>query len=137
MPREWGKDPFYTFMPRERNEGYGDVKSVVVKCMYQVPSLHVKIQPSVGYFDLPAIDNFALNKYGMPSYVQTNLEITWDAKTVQKGLEVQFVYVNKSNQGETYNNPKYILNKVDMSTWNFIVNYPIINSRMRVIKITI
>jgi hypothetical protein len=23
LPREWGKDPFYTFMPRERNEGLG------------------------------------------------------------------------------------------------------------------
>jgi hypothetical protein len=59
----------------------------------------------------------------MPSYIQTNLEINWNAKSFAKGLEVQFVYVNKTNQGETYNNPKYILNKVNMSNWNFIVNY--------------
>ena len=25
MPREWGRDPFYTFMSRERNEGFGDL----------------------------------------------------------------------------------------------------------------
>lgn len=123
MPREWGKDPFYTFMPRERNEGFGGVKAVVIRGMYQFPILQLKIQPSIGYFDLPAVDNYAINKYGMPSYIQTNLEINWNAKSFAKGLEVQFVYVNKTNQGETYNNPKYILNKVNMSNWNFIVNY--------------
>lgn len=123
MPREWGKDPFYTFMPRERNEGFGGVKAVVIRGMYQFPILQLKIQPSIGYFDLPAVDNYAINKYGMPSYIQTNLEINWNAKSFAKGLEVQFVYVNKTNQGETYDNPKYILNKGNMSNWNFIVNY--------------
>ncbi len=28
MPREWGKEPFYTFIPRERNEGTGDVHAL-------------------------------------------------------------------------------------------------------------
>ncbi|NJO25969.1 MAG: hypothetical protein HC867_09715 [Bacteroidia bacterium] len=28
MPREWGREPFYTFMLRERNEGFGDVNAV-------------------------------------------------------------------------------------------------------------
>jgi hypothetical protein len=125
MPREWGKDPFYTFMPRERNEGYGGVNAVVIRGMYQFPKLKLKIQPSVGYFDLPIVENYVLNKYGMPSYIQTNLEINWDAKNLVKGLDVQFIYVNKSNQGETHENLKYILNKVNMSTWNFIVNYTI------------
>ena len=123
MPREWGKDPFYTFMPRERNEGFGGVKAVVIRGMYQFPKLQLKIQPSVGYFNLPTVDNFTLNKYGMPSYLQSNIEINWDAQKIAKGLDVQFVYVNKSKQGDTVDNPKYNLNKVDMSTWNFIVNY--------------
>jgi hypothetical protein len=91
--------------------------------MYQFPKLQLKIQPSVGYFNLPTVDNYTLNKYGMPSYLQSNIEISWDAKKIAKGLDVQFVYVNKSKRGDTGDNPKYILNKVDMGTWNFIVNY--------------
>ena len=35
MPREWGRDPFYTFLPRERNEGLGDVHAVVAKVHYK------------------------------------------------------------------------------------------------------
>ena len=29
MPREWGRDPFFTFLPRERNEGLGDVHAIM------------------------------------------------------------------------------------------------------------
>ena len=31
MPREWGRDPFFTFLPRERNEGFGDVDAIMAK----------------------------------------------------------------------------------------------------------
>mgnify|MGYP000287579884 CR=1 FL=1 len=123
MPREWGKDPFFTFMPRERNEGLGGVNAIVVRSTYQIPKLGLKIQPSIGYFQLPNVDNYVLNKYGMPSYMQSNIDLTWDAKKILKGAEIQVLYVNKLNQGDTKENSKYILNKVDMSTWNFIVNY--------------
>ena len=123
MPREWGKDPFFTFMPRERNEGLGGVNALVARSMYQIPNWGLKIHPSIGYFLLPSVDNYALNKYGMPSYTQTNIEFIWDAQKILKGAEIQVLYVNKHNQGDTKENSKYILNKVDMSTWNFIVNY--------------
>jgi hypothetical protein len=55
--------------------------------------------------------------------MQSNIDLTWDAKKILKGAEIQVLYVNKLNQGDTKENSKYILNKVDMSTWNFIVNY--------------
>jgi len=34
MPREWGREPFFTFMPRERNEGFGDVNALITKIQY-------------------------------------------------------------------------------------------------------
>lgn len=123
MPREWGKDPFYTFMPRERNEGLGDVKAYVAKFSYAIPNWKMKINPSVGYFDLPSVTNFNLNKYGMPSYSQMNLEILIDASKIAKGLDFQFLLANKTNQGDTMENSKYIQNKVNMNSWNFVVNY--------------
>jgi hypothetical protein len=39
MPREWGRDPFY-FMPRERNEGYGDVNAIMTKYNTQILKIH-------------------------------------------------------------------------------------------------
>ncbi len=35
MPREWGREPFYTYMSRERNEGLGNVNAVTGKCPVQ------------------------------------------------------------------------------------------------------
>ncbi|MEN9959860.1 MAG: hypothetical protein RL045_110 [Bacteroidota bacterium] len=123
MPREWGKDPFYTFMPRERNEGLGGVNAYVAKFSYAIPGWKMKINPSVGYFDLPSITNFGLNKYGMPSYSQTNIELLIDASKIAKGLDFQLLFANKTNQGDTMENTKYIQNKVNMNSWNFVVNY--------------
>ena len=28
MPREWGRDPFFTFLPRERSEGFSNVHAL-------------------------------------------------------------------------------------------------------------
>ena len=123
MPREWGKDPFYTFMPRERNEGFGGVNAYAAKFSYAIPSLKMKFNPSVGYFDLPSVTNFGLNKYGMPSYSQTNIELLIDASKIAKGLDFQLLFANKTNQGDTMENTKYIQNKVNMNSWNFVVNY--------------
>ncbi|HQS06375.1 MAG TPA: hypothetical protein PLT16_12160, partial [Daejeonella sp.] len=34
VPREWGRDPFFTFLPRERNEGFGDLDAIMAKVNY-------------------------------------------------------------------------------------------------------
>ncbi len=106
MPREWGRDPFYTFMPRERNEGFGDVHAVVAKLAYDLPRQRIKTAVSAGYFKLPDVKNVELNKYGM-----------------FKGLEAQLLVVAKGNQGEIYGNKRYEFNKVNMMVSNLVLNY--------------
>lgn len=123
MPREWGRDPFYTFMPRERNEGFGDVNAIVGKIDYQFSQLPLKSSISYGYFQLPDVKNYALNKYGMPSYTQLNIDLSYEFVNFLEGLEIQALYVHKTNQGDTYQNEKYIINKVNMSNYNLIFNF--------------
>jgi hypothetical protein len=123
MPREWGRDPFYTFMPRERNEGLGDVQAVVLKTGYQFLQPHIKLNASFGFFTLPDVNNFKLNKYGLPSYNQLNIDIRHDFEGFFKGLEAQLLLVYKKNTGNTYNNDRFVINKVDMMLWNFVLNY--------------
>lgn len=122
MPREWGREPFYTFMPRERNEGFGDVSAATMNTFYK-PRKHVKIEVSGGYFRLPDTKNAALNKYGMPSYSQINLGITYQFEHYLKGLSALLLIVRKDEQGTTYNNDRYVFNKVNMTHFNFILNY--------------
>jgi hypothetical protein len=123
MPREWGRDPFYTFMPRERNEGFGDLHAFVGKLNYHPHNGPLKASVAYGVFQLPDVKQVALNKYGLPSYNQLNLELNYEFEGFLEGLEIQGLYVHKYNQGETYGNEKYIMNKVDMSNYNVVLNF--------------
>jgi hypothetical protein len=123
MPREWGRDPFYTFMPRERNEGFGDVNAIMIKIQYIHPKKAFKSNLAVGYFNMPDVKNVALNKYGLPSYLQTNADIRYEFQGLLKGFDAQLLYVHKFNVGETYDNKNYIFNKTNMSNINFILNF--------------
>jgi len=124
MPREWGRDPFFTFLPRERNEGLGDVQAIAVKVNYKLPALRLTASLAAGHYDLPEVNNFALNKYGLPSYNQLNIDLRYKFAGFLEGLETQLLFVYKGKTGNDYGNDKYIINKVDMSLWNFVVNYP-------------
>ncbi|MCZ2473883.1 outer membrane porin, OprD family [Aquirufa ecclesiirivi] len=123
MPREWGKDPFFTFMPRERNEGFGDVAALVAKVAYQWKKTPLKAQLAQGYFHLPPLNEVALNKYAMPSYSQSNIEVTFEPKGKWKGSSFSLIYVQKIGLENHILADKFIINKVNMSQVNFIVNY--------------
>ena len=124
FPREWGRDPFFTFMPRERNEGFGDVHAFALKIENQNPaSIWRKSGFSFEYFQLPDVKDFALNKYGMPSYLQANLDLRVKLEKLMHGLEGQLLLVCKYGLGNTYDNPKYEINKVNLLLTNFVLNY--------------
>ncbi|MEI2740289.1 MAG: OprD family outer membrane porin [Chitinophagaceae bacterium] len=123
MPREWGRDPFFTFLPRERNEGLGDVHAFVGKVNYKIPSLRFTASVAVGYYDLPEVNNYSMNKYGLPSYNQLNIDLRYQFAGFLKGIETQLLYVYKGKEGNTYGNDKYVINKADMSLWNLVINY--------------
>ena len=123
VPREWGRDPFFTFMPRERNEGFGDVNAYVLKTLLNLPKMRMTLQTAFGIYRLPDVQNFRLNKYGMPSYNQLNIDLRYQFKGWLNGLETQVLWVNKWNTGNTYSNPKYIIHKVDMDLLNIVINY--------------
>jgi len=122
MPREWGREAFYTFMPRERNEGYGNVHAIALKASTK---FHDKIKTGIayGYFKLPDITNYRLNKYSMPSYHQLNCDVAYRFTGFLKGMDLRTLIAYKLKEGETYNNPKYIYNKVNMINFNFILDF--------------
>jgi hypothetical protein len=123
FPREWGRDPFYTFMPRERNEGFGDVHALVGKVQRKFPKARLTTYLAAGHFWLPDAKNFALNKYGMPSYAQVNFDVRYNFGGFLKGLDVHLLLVGKIRTGEDYDNPRFVFNKVDMFHGNLVVNY--------------
>ena len=123
VPREWGREPFFTFMPRERNEGLGNVNAYVAKLNYNVPQSNVKTSISFGYFHLPDVKDYKLNKYGMPSYTQLNVDVRYIFSGLLKGFDTQFLLVGKLKKGNTYENDKYVINKVNLIQYNLVLNY--------------
>lgn len=123
MPREWGREPFFTFLPRERNEGFGDLHALMAKVNYNIPKARIKTALATGYYQLPDVKNYRLNKYGLPSYLQANADFRYAFAKMLNGLEAQVLIVGKWNKGETYGSPKYTFNKVNMANINLVLNY--------------
>jgi len=123
MPREWGREPFYTFMARERNEGLANANALVSTFSYKFKKTGFKTLLSLGYFDLPEPDDFLRNKYGMPSYTQMNLDIRYDFKGWLQGLNMQFLMYHKWKTADGGLPGRYVINKVNMQGWNLVLNY--------------
>ncbi len=127
MPREWGREPFYTFMLRERNEGTGNTTAFTGSVRYS-PLKNLKLDLGTGYYHLPDVSNYALNKYGLPAYTQVNLGTTYQFSGLWKGLDIQLLLVRKDpvrwQPGSTLVNPdRFIINKVSMTQLNAIANF--------------
>jgi hypothetical protein len=123
MPREWGRDPFYTFMPRERNEGFGDVNAYVGRVSYDHKQKRLKTGIGLGYFDMPSVKNHRLNKYGVPGFVQFNADLMYAFSGFWQGLEMHFLLASKFKTDADIQEPRYIVNKVDVFNYNLVVNY--------------
>jgi hypothetical protein len=122
-PREWGRESFYTFMPRERIEGSGDVHAATLKANWKTPIKKIQIGVGYGHFYLPDVKNARLNKYAFPAFRQFNFDARYVFGGNLKGLQAQVLYVWKGRIGNTYGNDRYVINRVNMSHFNVILNY--------------
>lgn len=123
MPREWGRDPFYTFLQGERSEGMGDIHAYMFKSKYAASKLPLNLNLAIGYYQLADVKNYAMNKYSLPSYLQYNIDLRYAFSGFWKGWDMQLTYFHKDALGNTYNEAKYYINKVDMGHVNFILNF--------------
>lgn len=121
-PREWGKDAWYTFIPRERNEGFSSLDALTAFAEYTFPNTTLRAFAHLGYHWLPPLNAPAENKYNMPSYRQLNLGVKYAPKSIQK-LDFQLLVMNKESIGNQSLNPNQIYNKVGMIHANGIVNW--------------
>lgn len=123
FPREWGRDPLFTFMQRERNEGLGGVWAFSGRFSRQYSDWPLEWSLGIGHYQLPDVKNYRLNKYGLPSYTQFNAEARYRFKGRLEGLETRLLAVWKRNAGNLYGDERYRINKVDMANYNLIINY--------------
>lgn len=122
-PREWGREPFFTFMARERVEGSGDSHSITGRVNWQTDNKKLRIEAIYGRFYLPDVKQYAINKYAFPAFQQFNFDVRYTFGGMLEGLRAQFLFVWKGRLGNVYDNYRFVINKVDMSQYNLIFNY--------------
>lgn len=110
-------------MSRERVEGSGDSHAVTGRVNWQPGNKKIRIEAIYGVFYLPDVKNYALNKYAFPAFRQFNFDLRYSFGGMFEGLRAQFLYVWKGRVGEVYNNDKLIINRVNVSLYNLILNY--------------
>jgi hypothetical protein len=123
MPREWGRDPFYTFLPRERNEGLGDVHAATLNLILRDWRPGLRIELDGGAYWLPSVHDARLNKYAFPSYAQYVLNTQYQFQGGWKGMAIQLIYLYKMPLYDQALTERQAFNKVDMHHVNLIVNY--------------
>ncbi len=126
FPREWGREQFFVSLPRERHEGSGGVRAISATYELQLvkdgkEGLHLLWGAAL--VDNPSIDNFALNKYGVPSYYHFVASADYRFRKYLEGLEVALIITQKTATRPAEVEDIFRINRVDM--WNFsaIVNY--------------
>ena len=124
-PREWGRDTFFTFIPRERNEGYNQVDALTVYYQRNFLKSGIQVYGNAGLHFLPDPSRVEINKYGFPSYAQLNIGSKYAPVGWGKGLDFHLILMNKINMRSGEIKPQWIYNKVNMVHVNFIMNYTI------------
>ncbi len=123
LPREWGREPLFTFIPRERSEGLGNTQAFVLKTEFLNKQKNFGLKLFTGAVLTPDIKDTRFNKYGLSRYWHTNLELKLSPQKHLRNMELMLLVASKVSIGETYNNPKNIINKVNLFNYNLVLNY--------------
>lgn len=123
MPREWGRDPFFTFLPRERNEGAGDMNAASINLIWKEALPGLRLQTDGGIYWMPDVTDVRLNKYAMPSYSQFDVNAQYQFHGGWQGLAAQFLVLAKLPMDPSTLNDKQAFNKVGMLHADLIINY--------------
>ena len=126
FPREWGREFLFVFQKRERLEGVSNTLAWMVQAKHKFVLAKKRILTAAlgyGQYYRPDAKTFRSNKYAMPANDQLNLDLIYMAHPNKKGMNIELLITRKNALGNTYNNPNFILNKVNMTVFNLIMNY--------------
>lgn len=120
FPREFGtENGFYTFLPRMRIEGFGDVHSWMGSIRLTGID-NFTLNTSYGINVLPSSSNYRLNKLGFDDYHQLMLDFRYRLKNDKANF--RFLYI-ATNTGGRIEFPQSSFNKYFFRHFNLVLNY--------------
>ena len=121
FPREWGREELYTFLRRERSEGSGASKAVMMMVQRKNGPWDLKV--AWGRYWRSAPEDALFNKYGMPSYNHVELAVKRQFSGPFSRLNAELIFVYKYDPFGNEYAPQYTINRVNMVHVDFILNY--------------
>lgn len=123
FPREWGRENLYASLSRERYEGSGDMKALVLKYDLITPIEGLFAQFGAGKVDHSDMYTFKANKYGIPSFYHFSGMLDYKFDDYLKGLNMQLLVINKTAQNSAVLTENLKINRVDMWNLKLIMDY--------------
>ena len=117
FPREFGVDPFYTFIPRSQIEGYGDAFSTRISLVRKKG----RFSSQMDWQTMMVKKDLKFNKYDIPSYQQFNLDMTYKFANMLEGLEVKFLYIYRVALEKEISDEQ-VFNNLNFHQFNLIAN---------------
>ena len=122
FPREFGREQFYTTLPRMRLEGLGNTNAMAFRHLYSsLNSKKLQIKLEAGLVQTPEVYTYTLNKYNQASYAQSVVDLNYRPSKIWKGLAFRLLYVYRKNL-TSYPDPALTFNQSNLHHLNFITN---------------
>jgi len=125
LPREWGKEPFYTFQRRTRVEGLSDVTSLMAKWQmdWSGENRDMRFFVTLGS-NKTDLDDFARNKYLVPSAVHlaTDFKYDWNSN-IFKGMSLEMLFAYRFLNDDIGTNESFRINRADFFHTDLILSY--------------
>jgi hypothetical protein len=118
FPREFGVDPFYTFISRSQMEGLGDATGVCITGTKKVNNLTASLHLN----RVLTSEEAAFNKYDLPSYDQISLDCKYEFTDRAEGLDLRLLLVYRRPLDHLL--PVEVQhNKVNFTQVNLVANF--------------
>ncbi len=121
FPREFGTEPFFTHLSRERNEGYANLWAISTKVSRTIRPGQ-KVFVAVGFYNMPPSDQHQHSKYGLDDYLHLNAGIELMKVPKLPGCSLKSLFVFKKDLSQQ-SQEKYLINMSDMYQFNLVIDY--------------
>lgn len=125
LPREWGREPFYTFQRRTRVEGASDVWAIMLKWQrsWVTDKSLYRFFTSIGKNKMPLATDYPRNKYTLPSHVHWDASLRYQPIAGDGKITAEIYLAYRFLAEDIQTNYNVLINRADFFHADIIFNY--------------
>ena len=125
LPREWGKEPFYTFQRRTRIEGLANVTALMLRYQkkWEQPKNNFRLYSSLGQQWTPDVTNPAENKLNLPSHLHWDVSGRYELNGYLKGLALEVLAAYRWLVEDIGNDQLALINRANFFHLDVMLSY--------------